>query len=164
MCAWWLVSLGPLKWAHFINLISFKQYDRHIVNQVTITSKLVASKYYRELRQRDGLEKRVELLSHSPLSGTRIGLMASTAKLLKLTMGDCYVLVLWPRMMHVIVRVEAERRDLRANEDELHHCWGFPRSMVMHWHSLLPLNIQWISNLRHELLSLVLGWAFVLIG
>ena len=164
MCAWCLVPLGPLKWAHYIKLISFKQYGRHIVNQVTITSDLVASKYCRELLQRDGLEQKVELLSHSPLSGARRGFMASTAKLFKLTMGDCYVFVMWLRMMHVIVRVEAERRDLRGDKDELQHYWGFPRSIVMHWHSLRPLNTQCISNVRHDLLSLLLGWAFVLIG
>ena len=109
------------------------------------------------------IRERIELLFHSPLSGARLGFMAPTAKLSKLAMGDCYVLLLWLTTMHAIVRAEAEQRDLRVNADELHHCRGLARSIVMHWHSLYLINTQCISNLRHEILYLMPGWAFVLI-
>ena len=42
--------------------------------------------------------------------------------LLKLVMGDCCVVALWPRKMHVTVRLEAEQRDPVVNmDDPVHH-------------------------------------------
>ena len=40
---------------------------------------------------------------------------------MKLVVGDCCVLALWPRTMHVTVRLEAEKRDSSVNVDDPEH-------------------------------------------